>query len=190
MFALSAGYAGLGARIFCKQPDGIIPIWIKILHFPFMLYSYLIWHIARLTSRENAVDRVSANLYLGRRLLPGEVPEGVVNYVDLTAELEDPMSIRDSTNYIKLPILDGDVPGREALRTTLSHLCDEVTYVHCAQGHGRTGLFALAVLAERGIVSSFQEGMAMVKAARPGISLNKEQEDFIRGYIAEQCGGE
>ena len=26
-FVLSAGYAGIGPKIFCKQPDGTIPLW-------------------------------------------------------------------------------------------------------------------------------------------------------------------
>jgi len=184
-FGLSVGYAGIGSRVFCKTPDGRIPVWAKITHSPFMLYSAAMWHLVRLLSREEAYNSVSDDLIVGRRLLAGELPAGIVNVVDLTAEVEDPYEIRKTTHYVSLPILDGSVPTRQALRSTIRKLSRGMTFVHCAQGHGRTGLFALAVLAERDRIQSFDEGMSLIKQARPGISLNTTQEKFIKKYIAE-----
>ena len=43
---------------------------------------------------------------------------------------------------------------------------------------------ALAFLAERGRIRSYEEGISLIKAARPGVALNKTQERFIRDYIA------
>jgi protein-tyrosine phosphatase len=185
-FALSAGYAGLGPRVFGKRPDGRLPLWSRILHLPYMLYSECVWQLVRLFNGENPTDAVSAELVVGRRLRPGELPTGVVNYVDLTAETEDPASIRTSTNYINLPILDASVPSSDALHAAVAQLKPGPTFAHCAQGHGRTGLFALALLAERGRIGSFEEGMAQLKSVRPGLALNKAQETFARQYIAER----
>ena len=183
-FTLSAGYAGVGPRVFSKQPDGTIPLWVKIIHFPFLLYSALVWHITRIVSRENPFDKVEADLIIGRRLRVKELPHGVVNYVDLTAEFEDPREIRHSTNYVSVPILDAGVPEPDALRSAISRLSPGMTFVHCAQGHGRTGLFTLVLLAERGRIQSFDEGMAVIKQARPGIGFNRTQDQFIRSYVA------
>ncbi len=185
-FALSAGYARLGPRVFGKRPDGHIPIWSKVIHLPYMIYSESVWQLVCLLSRENPTDIVSSDLILGRRLRLSECPEGVSNYVDLTAEVEDPAEIRGSTHYINLPILDASVPPPDALHSAIAQLKPGTTFVHCAQGHGRTGLFALALLAERHRIQSFDEGMTLIKSARPGVGLNKTQETFIKNYIAEQ----
>ena len=188
-FALSAAYAGLGPRVFGKRPAGRIPIWSKIIHFPYMAYSEGIWQLTRLLSRENPTDMVSDDLILGRRLRVRELPEGVSNYVDLTAEVEDPAEIRQSTHYLNLPILDASVPSLDALHSIIAQLKPGTTFVHCAEGHGRTCLFALALLAERHRIRSFDEGMVLIKSARPGVGLNKTQKEFIRNYIAEQWVG-
>ena len=138
-------------------------------------------------SRENPFDKVEAGLILGRRLLASELPDGVVNCVDLTAEFEESKKIRESTNYISLPILDADIPTSEELAAALSRLKEGATYVHCAQGHGRSGLFTLAMLFTRRSVSSFEEGISILSQARPGVGLNKAQESFTREFIAEHA---
>lgn len=52
-FLQALGYAGAGPRVFGKRPDGRLPLWSKIVHLPFMLYSKLLWHIVRMLSRKN-----------------------------------------------------------------------------------------------------------------------------------------
>jgi protein-tyrosine phosphatase len=185
-FASSAGYAGLGPRVFGKRPDGRIPTWSKIIHLPYMVFAESMWRLTRSFNRENPTDTVTDDLILGRRLLVSELPGAVSNYVDLTADTEDPKVIRDSTGYIAFPILDAGVPSPVALRSVVSQLRPGRTFVHCAQGHGRACLFALALLVERHHIRSFDEGMALIKAARPRVGLNKTQEAFMRDYIAEQ----
>ena len=131
-FALAVGYASVGARIFSKQPDGTIPFWVKIIHFPFFVYTGVVWHVTRILSRENPFDKVEDDLILGRRLLAGELPEGIVNCVDLTAEFEESKEIRESTNYISLPILEAAVPTSEELANAFSQLKEGATYVSTA----------------------------------------------------------
>ena len=186
-FALSAGYAGLGPQVFGKQTDdGHIPVWSKVIHLPYMAFAECVWQLARLLSSENPTDTVTDDIILGRRLRVSELPEAVSNYVDLTAETEDPKAIRDSASYITFPILDASVPSSTALKSAVSQLPPGRTFIHCAQGHGRTGLFALALLLERRHIRSFKEGIELIKAARPGVRLNTTQEAFIRNYITEQ----
>jgi protein-tyrosine phosphatase len=186
---LSGGYAGLGPLVFGKGHDGRIPVWSKIVHLPFMLYCSLVWHLVRIFSRENPTDEVSGDLILGRRLLTSEMLSGISNYVDLTAEMEDPRAIRERESYVAFPILDADVPAPLALKKVVAALRPGKTFVHCAQGHGRTGLFALALLAERGRIS-YDEGIAKLTAVRPGLALNAKQQAFMRKYIGEQPAAE
>ncbi|MBN1867357.1 hypothetical protein JW916_08695 [Candidatus Sumerlaeota bacterium] len=188
-FALSAAYAGIGPVVFGKRADGTLPIWSKIVHFPYRVYAGAMWNLICLVGRESAADRVSDDLFVGRRVRPKELPEGAVNCVDLTCEFEDPKRIRDGTNYICLPTLDAGVPSRDAIDSAIDRLRPGPTFVHCAQGHGRTGLFALVLLARRGRIGSFEEGMALVAEARPGIRLHKNQEEFVRRYVAGQGTG-
>jgi hypothetical protein len=46
-----------------------------------------------------------------------------------------------------------------------------------------TGLFALALLAHRGMIQTVEEGLALICEKRPGIGLNQTQIRFIRAYI-------
>ena len=184
-FALAAGHAGLGPRVFCKRADGKIPFWSKVLHLPFLIYAGIIRFVSVTVSNGNAADQVSERLIIGRRLRTMEVPGGIVNYVDLTAEMEDPQEIRERQGYVCFPILDGSVPSKEDLKKAIMNLADGVTYVHCAQGYGRTALFALALLAAQGQIRSVTQGLDCLKAVRPGIRLNSAQRHFIEAYIEE-----
>jgi len=187
-FTLAAGYAGLGARVFAKRADGTIPLPVKVLHFPFLLYTRAVWHLIVLVSRENATDEVTPHLILGRRLRRHERLDGVDHTIDLTAEFEDPKVIRESPGYLAVPVLDGSVPRREDLDAILSKASGGVAYVHCAQGHGRTGTVAVVMLIARGEAASVEAAMERIKKARPGVRLNSAQRRFVEDYVAKRTG--
>jgi hypothetical protein len=178
------GYAGLGPRVFGKGPGGRIPLVLKVLNFPYLAYTGCVWHLVRLLSREAAFNTIDDDLVIGRRLLAGEAPEGFDHYVDLTAEFEDPASIRVRSGYRCLPILDASVPNVDELMSAVEHSVNGRAFVHCAQGHGRTGLFALALLLRRGRVQTIEEGVGLLRSLRPAVRLNREQEDFAHRYLA------
>ena len=58
------------------------------------------------------------------------------------------------------------------------------TFVHCAQGYGRTGVFALAVLLKSGAVRTVSDGLGMLRGARPGITLNCVQRECVEAFAA------
>jgi hypothetical protein len=60
-----------------------------------------------------------------------------------------PAAIRQSPGYFLLPILDGAAIKPDVLKRTIDGLLPGSTYIHCAQGHGRTGMFCAALLIRR-----------------------------------------
>lgn len=186
---VALGYAGIGPRVFGKGPSGRIPLPHKILNFPFLAYTWIVWHLCRLLSRESAFNIIDENLVIGRRLLAGEAPEGFDHYVDLTAEFDEPASIRVRPGYRCLPILDASVPTVEELRVAVEGSATGRVFVHCAQGHGRTGLFALALLLRRGNVLTLDEGIGLLRSLRPAVRLNREQMHFAHSCLKSNPGG-
>ena len=179
---------GRGAhRVFGKRADGALPLWSWVLFWPLLLYTTVVWHLIRAFGREPARSVVTEQLVLGRRLLASEFDGEFDNVVDLTAEFAEPPAIRRSPAYRSFPILDGGAPAPEALHAAVASLQPGRTFIHCAQGHGRTGLFALAVLLHAGVARSVEEGLAMLSAARPGIRLNGEQLQCIQ-MVARKLG--
>jgi hypothetical protein len=163
-----------------KRPDGSLSVWSWILFLPLHLYISSGWHLLRLLSREAAQHAISDEMVIGRRLLPREVNGEYANYVDLTAEFSELASIRRRAGYLSFPILDGSAPDPNALAEAVSRLRPGRTYIHCAQGHGRSGLFTLAVLLKSGQAPSVEEGLRKIRAARPGVRLSQEQMRCIQ----------
>lgn len=185
LFIISLGYfglLGLGVKVFGKDENGRIGLVYKILHLPTFLYSSLLWNALRLTSKEDVTNQIE-DIIIGRRLLKHEIPKNINNYIDLTCEFEDPKEIRKSEAYINFPILDGHTPPVAELKSCIRSLKPGTTFIHCAQGHGRTGLFTIALLFERGKIKSLEEGLTILKSVRPLLALNKSQKNFIREYI-------
>lgn len=171
-------------RIFGKKSDGTIPFWSWLLFLPLSLYTRAVWRIACWCSREPASGAVAPDLVVGRRLLPSEVEGKFVNYIDLTAEFPEPLAIRQLDAYQCFPILDASAPDLKTLHEAVSRLRPGRTFIHCAQGHGRTGLFALSVMLNRGTAQTIEEGLEKLKAVRPGINLTKLQWKCIQNFAA------
>ena len=53
-------------------------------------------------------------------------------------------------------------------------------YIHCAQGHGRTGTVAAAVLVAKGIHSTPEAAIDALQRVRPKLALNRTQLQFVR----------
>ena len=186
---LSVAHGRRSHRVFGKRADGSLPFWSWVVFLPLHVYTTIVWHLVRVLSREPAHNAVTQQLIVCRRLLAFEIEGEFDNFVDLTAEFPEPSSIRRSPAYRSFPILDGAALTPEALRVAVASLRPGRTFVHCAQGHGRTGLFALAVLLSSGVVRNVEDGLRMLLAARPGIRLTKAQYQCIRMY-AQDVGKE
>jgi hypothetical protein len=172
-------------RILGKRPNGALAWWSWVIYLPLLTYTLGVWHLMRWLSREPRINVVTNDLVVGRRLLSSELEGEFANYVDLTGEFAEPSGVRCSPSYRNFPILDGSAPHPDTLRAAVASLKRGRTFIHCAQGHGRTGLFALAVLLHQGSVKSVEEGLQRLRAVRPGILLNRDQRECIQTYAAD-----
>jgi hypothetical protein len=183
-FVLGIAHFKGAHRIFGKRPDGTLPLWSWAIFLPLFIYTATVWYLSRLLSREPAQNKVTDDLVIGRRLLPHEIDGKFANYVDLTAEFQEPPAIRRLPAYRSLPILDGSAPAPEILDQMLARLSPGRTFIHCAQGHGRTGLFTLALLLKTGAVSSVNDGLEKLRSVRPGVRLSAGQRRCIEQFAA------
>ncbi|WP_395750443.1 protein-tyrosine phosphatase family protein [Prosthecobacter sp.] len=186
MILLSRAYARRDASVFGKRADGSLAPARALLFLPYLLFTWGVWRLCLLLP-EPKTHQINATLTVGRRLVGGhERPAGITAVLDMTAEFSEPASVRSGIRYIVLPTLDASAPSPEALLATLRTLKpDEHAFIHCAQGHGRTGLAALALLLLRGEVPGIEEGLAMLRNIRPGIGLSPEQYSCLIQCLAQ-----
>ena len=175
------GYAGVGPRIFGKVSDGRMRPLNVLLLAPYLLLLWSVWHLSRALRREPPFHELVDGIIIGRRLLPGEYPEGIESVVDLTAEFPESSRIRQGRNYWTFPILDGSPSTPEALEQVARAIMDLPgdVYIHCAEGHGRTALVATSLLLARGDVRSADEAVALVLERRPLARMNASQRKVV-----------
>ena len=175
-------------RVFGKQRDGRLPFSRQFAFAPLLLYTHLVWRVIRLFSREPAWQQITPQLFVGRRLLPGEIDAPFDNWLDLTAEFVEPQPFRSNAAYIALPILDGSALSPEQLAAALDQLRPGRTFIHCAQGHGRTGFVAAALLLYGGEAANPQMALEQLQAVRSGIRLNKKQQSALEDFACDAAG--
>lgn len=179
-------YATRRPRALGKRQDGSLATLPSFVLAPYSGMTWLTWHVARLISKEHPWDRLNERVILSRRLLPGEVPDGVACVLDLTAEFPEPPPVIAGRHYISFPILDGSVPEQRALETALSALPDGegTVLIHCAQGHGRTALVASCLALLRGWATDAESAERLVLAVRPDARMSAVQRTYLRSVEA------
>lgn len=178
---LSLAYALKRPALLGKRQDGSLAWWSWIMFLPLHLITWGIWHAIRVLSREPAFHQITPQLTVGRRLLACEVPPEIELVIDLTSEFPEPAGVRRGRHYQSFPILDASVPEVKSVYQLIDSLPQVPTYIHCAQGHGRTGLFTSVYLVRRGHCKTMEETMELLAKVWPGIVLNSEQKAFIHG---------
>jgi protein-tyrosine phosphatase len=179
---VAAAYFVLGPAIFGKRPVGTMSTVAVAILLPYLLLTWTSWHLLRLMSREDCYNELVPGLLIGRRPLARELPTHVSVIIDLTAEFPESCAVRSGRRYISFPILDGGAADGERFSALVGEIAEspEPTYIHCAQGHGRTGMLAAAVLVGKGLCATPDEAMAMIRSARPLAELNQAQVRFLR----------
>jgi protein-tyrosine phosphatase len=110
-------------------------------------------------------------------LLSKEYPDKFDAVLDLTSEFNEPAEVLTRHDYYSLPILDGCGISELSLVTQLKNIFEEdrVLFIHCAEGHGRTGMVAAAAMLLKGIADQPEAAIRFVQDRRPKVRLNQEQ---------------
>lgn len=176
-FALvSLAYACNCPRLFGKRADGRRRWLIRAALLPYELLSAGIWQLAVRLSTEPPWHRIDEQLVIGRRLRRHEIPEHIDGVLDLTCEFSENPLLR-CKHYRCLPLLDALAGDHRQVQEAVADVADwpGTTYIHCAQGHGRTGMVAAMVLARRKGISA-SDALALLCRIRPGIGLSQQQQ--------------
>lgn len=181
-FALAAvAYFGVGPRVFGKRPTGVIAPVHRAMMLPFLLFVWGVWHLVRRADTKPAYHEIVPGLFMGRRLASHELPPDLALVVDLTAEFDEPADIRNSPRYRSLPILDAGVPDARQFSAVVAEVAAArgPVFIHCAQGHGRSGLLIAAVLLARGLATTPAEAITIIQRTRPRVRLRPAQARFL-----------
>ncbi|HEY6229206.1 MAG TPA: dual specificity protein phosphatase family protein [Verrucomicrobiae bacterium] len=162
-------------RVFGKRADGCLPLWTWAMFLPLQIYSLVTLNLTRLIGNEPWISTVNEKLSVGSRPRGADNCAAFDTVVDLTAEFQETKRVRQRAGYFCFPILDASAPSAEALIAALNAMPKGRILIHCAQGHGRTGLFAAAWLLASGAAATANEALSILKIARPGIELNSLQ---------------
>lgn len=137
---------------------------------------------------------MAPGLWIGRRVSSRCLPPGTTLVVDLTSEFWEPWRVRHAPEggptarrYVCLPILDHGVPDGAAFRALVERVAKEkgTVFVHCAQGFGRSAVFAAAVMIRRGLARDLDDAVDQLKRVRPSVRLSAEQKKLVTRTTAE-----
>lgn len=189
LFLVGLAYFGLGPRLLGKRSDGGAAFWAVVLFFPYLFGIEAVWRLRRLFPPAPPFQELIPGIYIGRRLFPHEYPASVDCVVDLTCELSEYRNARPSRFYVCLPILDGHVPKPADLLKLIGRIdaMHGTVYVHCAEGYGRTGMVAAAILLAKGLVDDPDEAIRTVQRKRPGVCLGRAQRRAV-ARVAQALG--
>jgi len=173
---VALGYLYFGPQVYGKSSRGLLSPINQLLLLPFLVYLWSVWYGARLVKREPAFNQLTEDIVIGRRLLSHELPDGIDHVIDLTCEFNEPRALR-SSSYHSFQILDGSAPSADHLLQwagQTARLSGNI-YIHCAEGHGRTGLFAAVLLLYIGHSMTPDEALQFIRSKRPLVRLGQRQ---------------
>ena len=192
--AVAAGYAFHIPGLFGKQADGKLPLWSRLLFWPYFALSYFAYALARRTMDCAPHHEILPGLYLGCRRWRTEEADfkklGVKAVLDLTSEFGEPEFLRRCGAFLCLPLLDHRPPTvaqlQEAVAYVLEHLERGPVYVHCAVGFGRSATVVAACLLALGRATDPADAVAQLKAIRHRVYVNHRQMAVLTKWHEQQ----
>eukprot|EP01138_Halocafeteria_seosinensis_P009239 gb/GECG01009442.1/.p1 GENE.gb/GECG01009442.1/~~gb/GECG01009442.1/.p1 ORF type:complete len:261 (+),score=14.84 gb/GECG01009442.1/:1-783(+) len=176
-----------GSWLFGKSShDGHIPMWRKIVLLPYLFPMRAIWWTRhKFILKENPYDKISPNIYVGRYCMkyPQEFPQEATVVVDLTAEFGQDKEVVKGREYFLLTALDCTMPPPKQLTNLAQRLCnmreDNIFYIHCANGHGRSSSLAALMMVIQGVQVNWRDAFEEMKKHRPLINIQPPQERIL-----------
>lgn len=178
---LYLGYGENDHTCFGKRGDGRVPLMYWIVFLPYLIPLWFRQVVLAALSREKNFDQLLDGVSIGRRpVCTHDIPPGTQVFVDLAAEFPaSRVELKSGGRYVSFPVLEASYRSCEDLKACLDSLPESGLYIHCAQGHGRTGFFSCALLLRRGSVKTLPEALELLAKVRPGIKLRQAQIEFL-----------
>ncbi len=185
--AVAATWFGVGyltnfGEFLFKSSRGRLPIPVKFFLAPVLLGASLYNAWKRATDSGDPFTRIRDGLWLGRRLLPGDLlslqKNGITAILDVTAEFDALSShfLPEGTEYLNIPVFDHCAPRQSQLTGAVQWIgrqrrAGRQVIVHCALGQGRSVTALLAYLhhlePDRPITALLDEIQGLRATARP-----------------------
>ncbi len=181
-----------GEWLFKSNTGKVHPI-LKIILFPFFLFSQFINAIARAKDKEPMMVEVENGIYLGRRVLLTDIPllkeENIEAIVDVTAEFDAAgiMTQMSDFQYLNIPVFDHNAPRLGQLNKAV-HWIDvqrrsgKKVLIHCALGQGRSVTVLLGYLLFKSKQKDLHQLIEQVTEKRPTVNLKRRQLRLLVRY--------
>jgi len=174
----ASAYNGIGPGIY-RKANGRLPLCTRVLLAPILMGQQLSLLYYRRQCDE--WDEVVPGVWLGTQLNDEQATRatraGVTAVLDLTAEFSEARKFCQLI-YRNIPVLDlTQLTSRqlhEAAAFIQAHSRSGIVYVHCKAGYSRSAAAVGAFLLTTGRVKSSDEGLELLRQARPGIVLRPE----------------
>lgn len=180
---LDSATCGSDAGAMWEATGGSLWLPAVVWFFPALLWQWALWVLRHAIilplAGERPYDLVAPGIFVGRwpAGFPVEFPSDCPNIVDMTAEFPEPPVVLRGRRYACVPSLDCMMPLPESLIAAVAEVqtWSGATYVHCANGHGRSSCFAALLMLVRGHAPSWRAAFASMKAIRPYVNIHGGQ---------------
>ncbi len=198
--ALLLGYAALaptllGIAYLTRRPkrlgksaSGQVSMATTLVLLPYLALQHAVFRWTRALSLPPS--RITPAIVLGPRLYGHETDVldtfGVDAVLDLTAEFAEAPALVRGRAYCCVATLDGVPLGQRELSEAVSWIARQTgcTYIHCAQGHGRSAAVVAAWLVVSGRCGTLEQAQALLADARPRARPTKAQWRSVARYLA------
>jgi protein-tyrosine phosphatase len=162
-----------------------------LVFLPYLLVSFVLWRAKHLLLGEPVCERVWEGIYVGRWPWELNIEDSrfasnpITHIVDLTGEFPSLSFHRKrGVTYICCPSMDRLLASPALLAAAVRTVSRDArcTYVHCANGHGRSGLFAAMMLVYDGHCKTIDEALLVMKQKRQVLNWQPHQQ-----RVAEQA---
>lgn len=139
------------------KKEAKITLYNKIIYFPYLFCYNILWKFFRKYER-NPWKEIVPNVFIGSKLNDRQVKEFILNkkiiIIDLSAEAEENMLLKEKGEYYSFPLLDicnfNEDVFLSALKLVLEKYKNlgknEKIYIHCLMGYSRSTALGAAFL--------------------------------------------
>eukprot|EP01102_Stenamoeba_stenopodia_P008196 TRINITY_DN2337_c0_g2_i1.p1 TRINITY_DN2337_c0_g2~~TRINITY_DN2337_c0_g2_i1.p1 ORF type:complete len:273 (-),score=47.88 TRINITY_DN2337_c0_g2_i1:553-1371(-) len=164
-----------------------------IFMFPFLLLVWLVWYSRAATTSDPSSQHIVEKWYIGRQpLRHADLPHNTAMVVDLSSEFGRLYSLRKSSiKYRCISSLDTSPPPDHKLGRYIKIMKEAIAvdgnvFIHCANGHGRSAAFLVAVMWMSGYSPSLSEAEKTLKSIRPSIRIRAGQRRFLEQIVLDE----